>query len=67
MATSWCRLWVHLRPADIQSDGVTISKVYPCINFLKKKLILNLELCEYTKKIREELLISLNDRFVGID
>jgi hypothetical protein len=52
---------------ELQADGVTISKVYPCIDFLKKKLILHLDMCEYSKQIREELLISLNDRFKNCD
>ena len=52
---------------ELQGDGVTISKVYPCINYLKTNLTKNFESCEYTENIRLELLNSLNKRFYNFE
>ena len=51
---------------ELQSIKVSISRVYSCINFLRKGLS---SVCdyEYTKQIRSDLLKSLNERFGDVN
>ena len=46
---------------ELQSNKVSISRVYPCINYLRKGLSTTGELV-YTTKFRSDLLKSFNDR-----
>jgi len=48
---------------EFQSDGVSSSAVYPCIMFIKKKLLQNLDDYVYTQQLRKDLYSSLNKRF----
>ena len=48
---------------ELQSNKVSISRVYPCYLFLKKRLSEDLYKYPFTKLIREKLLISLEKRF----
>ena len=52
---------------EIQGDGVTISKVYPCINFLKTSLTKDLSSSKYTHKVQKDLLSSLQIRFKDVE
>ena len=47
---------------ELQYNKVSISRVYPCINYLRKGLSTTGDLV-YTTKLRSDLLKSLNDRF----
>ena len=47
---------------ELQYNKVSISRVYPCINYLRKGLSTTGELV-YTTKFRSDLLKSFNDRF----
>ena len=51
---------------EIQTNDVSISRVYPCINYLRKGLE-NLGPFKYTTKLRVDLLESLNRRFLNIE
>ena len=52
---------------ELQADGVTISKVYPCVNFLNNGLNKNISSHKHTQQLRKDLLKSLNARFKDID
>jgi hypothetical protein len=52
--------------AEIQTNEVSISRVYPCINYLRKGLQ-NSGTLKYTKELRADLLESLNRRFKCIE
>ena len=48
---------------ELQSNKVSISRVYPCIEFLLKKLNRDLDEAVYTKDLRKDLIESLTTRF----
>ncbi len=48
---------------ELQSNKVSISRVYPCFIFLKTKLLLNIDNYKYTKQLRNDLYDSLMTRF----
>ena len=50
---------------ELQSNKVSISRVYPCINYLRKGLSTAGDLV-YTTQLRSDLLKSLNDRFEDV-
>ena len=51
---------------EIQTNDVSISRVYPCINYLRKGLS-DERPFKYTTQLRSDLLVSLNERFVNIE
>ena len=44
---------------ELQSNDVSISRVYPCVNYLRKCLTKDCTF-EYTKEMRKDLLCSLH-------
>ena len=48
---------------EFQANGVTISRVYPCVVSLRSKLLNPSVEYLFTQEIRKELLSSLNKRF----
>lgn len=48
---------------EFQSNEVSISRVYPCIEFLLTKLGKDLMYAKHTKELRKDLIDSLNKRF----
>jgi len=48
---------------ELQSNEVSISRVWPCIQYLKTTLINNIDDYKYTKSLRRDLLASVNKRF----
>ncbi len=51
---------------EFQTNGISISRVYPAIKMLQAKLGENLDDYVYTKYVRKELLTSLNTRFSSL-
>jgi hypothetical protein len=48
---------------ELQSNRVSISRVYPCISYLREKLSTDLNDYKYTKKLRLDLKSSIEKRF----
>ena len=48
---------------ELQGDTVTISKVYPCIEYLLNELKRDLSQRFFTKELRKALTESLEERF----
>ena len=55
--------WFEWVTDEFQSNRVSISRVYPCIEFLRRKLTSSIEDFIHTKSICEHFLTSLNKRF----
>jgi hypothetical protein len=51
---------------EFQSNKISISRVYPCVIFLKKGLISNLNDYKFTQQLRQDLYQSLNKRFHNV-
>ena len=51
---------------EIQTNEISISRVYPCINYLRKRLSEEGPY-KYTTDLRADLLVSLNERFANIE
>ena len=50
---------------EFQSNRISISRVYPCVDSLREKLKQNLLVSVYTTCLTEDLLESLDKRFGG--
>ena len=50
---------------EIQTNDVSISRVFPCINYLKSSLAKASNVI-YTEKLRSDLLKSINERFKDV-
>ena len=48
---------------ELQSNQVSISRVYPCVQVLRKGINNDIDNNKYTKQLAKTLLESLNDRF----
>lgn len=55
--------WFEWVTDEFQSNRVSISRVYPCVEFLRLKLTENLDSLVYTRALHNEFLVSLNKRF----
>ena len=53
----------HFASLEFQSNKVSISRVYPCVQVLRAGLAKALNDNKHTKKLAKTLLTSLNDRF----
>ncbi len=51
---------------EFQTNSVSISRVYPCVTYLKHKLTETNYSLVHTKKLREDLMASLTKRFAEI-
>ena len=50
----------------ILANQISISRVYPCFNFLREKLLLNDGFIKYTRQLRQDLYDSLITRFENL-
>jgi len=53
----------HFATQELQSNKVSVSRVYPCVQYIRNGLQSKLTSCKYTTKLLEDLLASLEQRF----
>ena len=51
---------------NLQTNEVSVSRVYPCIVTLRLRLLENINTKEYTKQLRNDLIESLDKRFSSL-